>query len=211
MKAATVQTAPDRVVRRPAPERTGRHSPAGPRAGGPRRAQVLRPFPCRARPAGPRPRPRPAPAAGERDPRGAGRRPGPAAASSAPGSAVAMETRRSPKGDTERRPRPSRPLRARARSAVVGLPGPHPHKVPSTPSQTLPSSSSRPPPSPPPQPHLGPLGSVEMPALLRSSTRRPRALGCSATCASAGVRTAPHSARALDCSGSRTGKQSAKP
>lgn len=44
-----------------------------------------------------------------------------------------------------------------------------------------------------------------------SSSRRPRTLGCSATCASAGVRTRPHSARALDCSGPRTGKQSAKP
>ncbi|CAI9166024.1 unnamed protein product [Rangifer tarandus platyrhynchus] len=49
---------------------------------------------------------------------------------------------------------------------VVGLPGPHPQNVPSTPNQTLPSRSSRPPPSPPPQPHLGPLGSVEMLALL---------------------------------------------
>lgn len=153
MKAATVQTARPTVWCGDPPRGQGgtHRRPSGRRSL--RRAQVLRPFPCRARPAGPRPRPRPAPAAGERDPRGAGR-PGPATPASSAARLLrsAMETRRSERWSTERRPGP---LRARAGSAVLGFPG-RTSSSSTWPRPSLPRP--RPPPStPPPQPHLGPL------------------------------------------------------
>lgn len=104
------------------------------------------------------PTPRPLPPArlpGRRCASGGGRRrPAPAAASSALGSAVAMETRRGPRGDTATRPGPSRHLHGPASSGMWASRA-APSECPLRPQPDpplLPSPSSRPLPSPPPGP-----------------------------------------------------------